>query len=310
MPIDVQTALAWPGAERMLSWTERDVILYHLSLGAGRRGADPELGLTYERALQVLPTFALVAGQGISSGRRAAAGLQMPGIDVDLRRLLHVGQSLRLHRPIPPHGSARLRTRILGVWDKGSAAIIDLEHIATAPDDTPLWTSGMQILARGEGGFGGARGEPTAPPSPRGPADLVFDVPTTPDQALLYRLNGDLNPLHIDPDAARAAHMDRPILHGLASLGILTKALLDAVAGGDFGGTPTVAGRFAGVLHPGETLQVAVWQTESGVRFEASCPERGGAPVLSHGLLQPAGEHIALSAPTAAEDPDRHSTRN
>ncbi|MGH3438672.1 MAG: hypothetical protein ACRDRN_19655, partial [Sciscionella sp.] len=133
MPIDVSTALGAEPSTREASWTRRDVLLYHLSLGAARDAADPELGYTYERDLRVLPTFAMVAGQGLSAGDGPALAMSMPGIDIDLRKVLHAGRSQR--------------------WQ-----------------------------------------------APEREADLVLDTPTTPDQALRYRLNGDLNPLHADPE--------------------------------------------------------------------------------------------------------------
>ena len=144
MPIDHEAALAAAPSVRQISWTRRDVLLYHLSLGAGRHAeTDPELGYTYERDLQVLPTFAAVAGQGISAGDVAAPGLDLPGIDIDLRRILHAGQSHTVHRPLPQSGRAAVTTRVAEVWDKGKAAVVVLESAAVDHDGDPLWTSRM-----------------------------------------------------------------------------------------------------------------------------------------------------------------------
>jgi hypothetical protein len=157
MAIDVKAALTAEPSVRDVSWTERDVILYHLGLGAGENTHDPAgLRWAYEKDLQVLPTFALVAGQGISAGDAPATGLSLPGIDVDLRRILHGGQSLTVHAPIPPSGEARVSSRVADVWDKGKAAVIVLEQTATDSGGNPLWTTGMQIWARDVGGFGGS----------------------------------------------------------------------------------------------------------------------------------------------------------
>lgn len=280
MPIDADKALAADPSVRTISWSRRDVLLYHLSLGAGRRG-DAELGYTYERRLRVLPTFAMVAGGGLSAGDTPSGGLDLPGVDIDLRRILHAGQALTMHRPLPSAGSATVASRVAEVWDKGKAAVVVLETSA-ADGDGPLWTARMQIWARGEGGFGGEPGPETPWAAPDREPDTVLDTPTTPDQALLYRLNGDLNPLHVDPEVAVAAGFERPILHGLASYGLVTKALVDGCLEGDPTRLRGLEVRFAGVLFPGETLRTVVWQAGDRLVLQATCPERDGAPVLSH----------------------------
>ena len=161
MPIHAEQALSSAPTTREVAWTARDVLLYHLSLGAGA-GVDPELRYTFEKDLRVLPTFAVVAGGGISAGDRPAAGMSLPGIDIDLRRILHAGQSLTVHRPIPASGTATISSRVANVWDKGKAAVVELEQAAAGPDGAALGTTTMQIWARGEGGFGGAPGPETA----------------------------------------------------------------------------------------------------------------------------------------------------
>lgn len=287
MPIDVEKALKAEPSSREISWTRRDVLLYHLSLGAGRHAeTDPELSYTYERGLQVLPTFAMVAGQGLSAGDRAAQGMDLPGVDIDLRRILHAGQALTVHRPLPASGEARVSSRIAHVWDKGKAAVIVLESSATSPEDEPLWTTTMQIWARGEGGFGGEPGPETPWAAPERDPDFVLDSPTTPGQALLYRLNGDLNPLHADPSFAQAAGFDRPILHGLASYGIVAKALVDGVLDGDAARLRGLSVRFAGSLFPGQTIRTQVWREGDRLALQSTCPERDDAPVLSHATAE------------------------
>lgn len=288
MPIDVERALAAEPTSRTISWTARDVLLYHLSLGAGRDAArDPELAWTFERDLQVLPTFAMVAGKGVSAGDApSTASMSMPGVDIDLRRVLHAGQELEVHRPLPAWGTALLSTRVAHVWDKGKAAVIVLEHDACDDQGEPLWTTRMQIWARGEGGFGGEPGPETAVAAPGRPPDHVLESTTRPDQALLYRLNGDLNPLHIDPGFARAAGFDAPILHGLASYAIVARSLVDGILGGDATRLKALGVRFAGSVTPGQTIRTEVWQEAGGLVLAASCPERDGAPVLSHATAQ------------------------
>lgn len=299
MPIDRHKALGAEPSRRDISWSTRDVLLYHLSLGAGADAATgPELHLTYERGLTVLPTFALVAGSGPSAGDAAASGVAMPGIDIDLRSMLHAGQGLTIHRPLPAAGTATLASRVTEVWDKGKAALIVLESAATTHDgQAALWTTTTRIWVRGEGGFGGAPGPQDAVSEPDGPADHILDTPTTPGQALLYRLNGDLNPLHADPEFAKAAGFDRPILHGLASYGLVCKALVDGLLDGDVTRLTGLSVRFAGSLTPGETIRTSVWRgagagsgTGTGTDADgaerlvlrSTCPERSDAPVLTH----------------------------
>ncbi|MFE6508400.1 MaoC/PaaZ C-terminal domain-containing protein [Nocardioides sp. NPDC057767] len=287
MPIDLSTALAAPPTMRTISWTARDVLLYHLSLGAGRDAAvDPELTYTYERDLQVLPTFAVVAGKTISVGDEPAAPvMRMPGVDVDLRRILHGGQRLTVHRPLPAAGTAELSTRVADVWDKGKAAVVVLEH-SVADAGGPLWTAQMQIWARGEGGFDGEPGPDTTWSAPDRAPDHVLDSSTAPGQALLYRLNGDLNPLHIEPPFAASAGFDRPILHGLASYGIVAKSLVDGLLGGDATRLRSLGVRFAGTVVPGETIRTSVWHDGDRLLLSASCPERDGQPVLTHATAE------------------------
>lgn len=282
MPIDRDKALTAEPSVREIHWTTRDVLLYHLSLGA----TAPHL--TYEKHLGVLPAFALVAGTGISSGEAAPPSFHLPGIDIDLRSVLHAGQGLRVHRPLPASGTATLASRVAEVRDKGKAALIVLESTASDAGGAPLWTSTMRIWARGEGGFGGGPGPEEDWTAPDRPADTVLTSATTPQQALWYRLNGDLNPLHADPEFARAAGFDRPILHGLASYGLLCEALVTGLLDGDVRRLTGLAVRFAGPVVPGETLETSVWHdgvTEDGERLlklHTGCPERDGAPVLTH----------------------------
>ncbi|WP_305092978.1 MaoC/PaaZ C-terminal domain-containing protein [Prescottella sp. R16] len=287
MPIDVTAALAAEPTVREAAWTERDVLLYHLGLGAGVDSLDPaELGWVYEKNLKVLPTFAMVAGQGISAGTLKPAGMNMPGIDIDLRKILHAGQSLTLHAPIPTSGSALVASRVANVWDKGKAAMIVLEQAATDHDGNPLWTTEMQIWARGEGGFGGEAGPDAVNAVPERAADKVLVSKTGTAQALVYRLSADMNPLHADPAFAQMAGFDRPILHGLASYGVVCKAVVDGILGGDPSRVQNFSVRFAGSIYPGETIETSVWQDGDTLTLLATCPERDGQPVLTHATME------------------------
>ncbi|MFI1012707.1 MaoC/PaaZ C-terminal domain-containing protein [Streptomyces sp. NPDC020965] len=276
MPIDPARAIAAEPRRAEISWDHKDVQLYHLGLGAGVPATDPaELRYTLESRLQVLPSFATVAG----AGRSLAGGLTVPGVDIDLTSVLHGGQTVRLHRPIPAVGTAVSTSRIAAVHDKGKAAILVL-RAEVADDAGPLWTSDAQIYVRGEGGFGGDRGTSVRPDPPSGEPDKTVEKRVREDQALLYRLSGDLNPLHADPDFAALAGFDRPILHGLCSYGMALKAVVDTVLGGDVGRVRSYTARFAGVVFPGETLRIRMWAGDGRVRVGVTAVERDDAPVV------------------------------
>ncbi|KND26509.1 MaoC/PaaZ C-terminal domain-containing protein [Streptomyces acidiscabies] len=283
MPIDAAAALAATPRTGEITWTRKDVQLYHLGIGAGTPATDPdELRYTLESRLHVLPSFATVAGNG-SPG--VISGLSMPGVDVDLSQVLHGGQSLTIHRPIPADGTATATGRIAAVYDKGKAAVLVMRTEVTDADG-PLWTGDAHIFVRGEGGWGGERGPSGRLEPPTGEPDLTVEREIREDQALLYRLSGDYNPLHADPDFAKRAGFERPILHGLCTYGMTLKAVVDAVLDGDVGQVRSYDTRFAGVVYPGETLRVRMWRGEGAVRVAVSAAERGDAPVLADTIVQ------------------------
>ncbi|MFE7135811.1 MaoC/PaaZ C-terminal domain-containing protein [Streptomyces sp. NPDC057638] len=283
MPLDPRRALAAAPREHEISWAPRDVQLYHLGIGAGIPATDPaELRYTLESRLQVLPSFVTVAGGARSD---PGGGLRTPGVEVDPAAVLHGGQTIRLHRPVPPSGSARLSSRIAEIHDKGTAAVLVLRGEA-ADGDGPLWTSDARIFVRGEGGFGGDRGPSGRPDPPSGDPVATVERAVREDQALLYRLSGDLNPLHADPEFAARAGFDRPILHGLCSYGITLKAVVDTLLGGETARVTSYRTRFAGVVFPGETLRIRLWPGEQRVRVEVSAVERGDAPVLTDTVVE------------------------
>ncbi|GAB3657240.1 MaoC/PaaZ C-terminal domain-containing protein [Streptomyces sparsus] len=278
MPIDVDLVLAAEPVTTELSWDHKDVQLYHLGLGAGRPATDPaELRYLLEDRLQVLPSFATVAGGGMA----AMDGLSAPGVDVDLTAVLHGSQSLVLHRPLPSGGGATQRARVTAVYDKGKAAVVVLR--AEARDgDGPLWTSEAEIFVRGEGGFGGERGPSHRTQEPDRAPDLTVERRIREEQALIYRLSGDWNPLHADPEFAALAGFDAPILHGLCSYGMTLKAVVDTVLDGDASRVGAYRARFAGVVFPGETLRIRVWRSAPGrLQLTVGAAERDDAPVLS-----------------------------
>jgi acyl dehydratase len=233
----------------------------------------------------VLPTFGNVAQ---SFHMTEAPTVKFPGIDIELSRVLHASEAITVPGPIPATGTGTAVTRFTEIWDKGKAAVIWSETTVTAPDGTLLWTQKRSIFARGEGGFGGERGPSSTSSVPDRAPDLELDVPTLPQQALLYRLCGDRNPLHSDPQFASAAGFPKPILHGLCTYGMACKALVDAILGGDTTQLASYGARFAGVVFPGETLRVSAWKNDTGYTGTVTAPSRDGAVVLSDLELTPA----------------------
>src|SRR5947209_18111233 len=185
--------------------------------------------------------------------------VQFPGIDIELAKVLHASERVEVPAPLPPSGSPKAGTRFTDIWDKGKAAVIWSDTTVIAPDGTLLWTHRRSIFARGEGGFGGERGPSTGANAPDRAPDLELDIAVLPQQALLYRLCGDRNPLHSDPEFAAAAGFPRPILHGLCTYGMTCKAITDALLDGDATAVAAYGARFAGVAYPGETLPVNGW---------------------------------------------------
>ncbi|GAU69381.1 putative enoyl-CoA hydratase [Streptomyces sp. NBRC 110611] len=302
MPIDAAKATSAEPRATELAWDHKDVQLYHLGIGAGaptpekpHPATDPdELRYTLESALHVLPSFATVAGSGsprlersreLGEGMAVVGGLSAPGIDVDLAAVLHGGQTVTLHRAIPVRGRATQTSSVPAVYDKGKAAVIVLRS-EVADDDGPLWTCDTQIFVRGEGGFGGDRGPSVRLDLPERAPDLSTERHIREDQALLYRLSGDWNPLHADPEFAELAGFDRPILHGLCTYGVALKAVVDTVLGGEVSKVRSYATRFAGVVFPGETLGIRMWREPGRVQVSVTAPGRDDAAVLADTVVE------------------------
>ncbi|SON60286.1 hypothetical protein MSIMFI_01780 [Mycobacterium simulans] len=286
MPIDVEVALAAELDPIEFSWTSSDIQLYHLGLGAGSDPLDSrELRYLVDDTPQVLPTFGSVAA---TFHVTTPPTVQFPGIDIELSKVLHASERVEVPAPLPPSGSARAVTRFTDIWDKGKAAVIWSETTVTTPDGAALWTQKRSIFARGEGGFGGERGPSGSDATPDRAPDLELAMPLLPQQALLYRLCGDRNPLHSDPEFAAAAGFSAPILHGLCTYGMTCKAITDALLDGDATAVAAYGARFAGVAYPGETLTVNVWKDDGRVVASVVAPARDNAVVLSGVELVPA----------------------
>lgn len=239
------------------SWTSKDALLYAVGIGAG---AD-ELAFTTENTSgidqQVFPTFPVVIGWGRGSAM-GSIGSFNPAL------LVHGQQAVTLHQPIPVEGSVTITSEITGMYDKGKAAVVVSESRALM-DGEPLYTNTSSVFIRGEGGWGGDRG-PSGPknvPPERDP-DHQVTYRTSPDQAFVYRLSGDRNPLHTDPAFAAIGGFDRPILHGLCSYGFTGRALLHTLCNSDPARFGHVEARFAAPVLPGDALTVKMWELGGG----------------------------------------------
>ncbi len=280
MPIDPSKALGATLAGRPFSWDQDRIILYHLGLGAGNPPTDPnELAYTYEKNLKVLPTWGVIPAFGSLGGLG-----QVPGLQFNPALLLHGEQDLEIHAPIPTAATVESQGRIAAIYDKGRAALVVLEVQTKDGNGNLMFTNRFSLFLRGEGGFGGERGPEAGNLPPQRDPDLVVESPTLPQQALLYRLSGDKNPLHADPDFAKLGGFDRPILHGLCSYGIVCKAVVDRALGGDTGKVARYQARFSGVVFPGETVVTSMWREGNQIIVEAKTKERN-SPVISNAAI-------------------------
>jgi acyl dehydratase len=284
MPIDVSRAVGAELGGGSYSWTEEDIILYGLGVGAGDPPTDPaELKYVYEGDLHVLPAFGTIPPFGIMMSLGTVDGLEL-----DLARILHGDQTLTVHRPIPTSGTVNQSGTVVDVYDKGKGALIVLEMFATLEKTgEPLFTNRTGVYVRGEGGFGGETGPAAGNRPPDRDPDHVIESPTLPQQALLYRMaSGDKNPLHADPAFAAFASFDRPILHGLCTYGIVCRAVVESALGGEPERVETYTARFTGHVFPGETLVTKVWEEGDRYLIETETKERG-KKVLSNAAITP-----------------------
>ncbi len=277
MPIDPSKALGHELGQGTGSWTKDDVILYNLGIGAGNPPTDPnELEYTYEKNLKAVPSFAVIPTFGSMGG----VG-NVPGLEFNFAMLLHGEQEIILHKPLPVEAKVTTTGRVAELWDKGKACLCVLEVDTADENGEPLFTNRFSLFLRGEGGFGGESGPGPANVAPDRAPDGRIEVPTLPQQALLYRLSGDKNPLHADPEFAKMAGFDTPIIHGLCSYGITCKAIVDHCLGGDVDKVAGYAARFAGVGFPGETYLIDYWNEGDKIYVEATSKERD-AKIISN----------------------------
>lgn len=261
------------------NWNSKDALLYAVGIGAGTG----ELAYTSENTSgvdqQVFPTFAVVVGWGAGSAMRNI-GTFNPAM------LVHGQQAITLHKPLPVAGSVTMQGGIAAMYDKGKAGVVVTETVATDnTDGQPMFTSRSSVFIRGEGGWGGERG-PSGPVNvpPERDADYQVTYQTSPDQALIYRLSGDRNPLHSDPAFAAMGGFDRPILHGLCSYGFTGRALLHTLCAGESAKFRHIEARFASPVLPGEALTISMWNTADGEAvFSTSAGDR---VVIDQGLVR------------------------
>jgi acyl dehydratase len=277
--IDLQQVV---GAELPVSefdWDEDRVILYHLGIGAGVPPTDPrELAYVYEGALTVLPSFATIPPFVSLIGVGGLAGME-----VNPAAILHGEHGVTIHRPLGVRGRVVTQGRVVEVHDRGRGALLEIEMVSS-DQDGPLFTNRAGIFVRGEGGFGRETAPAPWPQPPEREPDLVVESSTLPQQALLYRLSGDKNPLHADPAFAALAGYERPILHGLSTFGVVCKAIVDHLLEGDTGTVVGFGGRFSGVVYPGETITTSMWRQGEEILASATVEQRSSR-VLSPAVL-------------------------
>ena len=272
--------LQWAAVER--SWRPDDAMVYALGVGVG--SDDPGIGLEFTTensrgvVQQVLPTYAVL----ICNVRPVRTM-----VDVDPASIVHAGQAVTLHQPLPVEGTVWVSTRITGLEDKGTGALLTYESTAVDEHHKTVATATSSAFIKGEGGFGGRREPRALWEPPQNDPDHVVRFQTLPNQALLYRLSGDRNPLHSDPTFAQEAGFDRPILHGLATYGFTGRALVEELCASDVGAFGSMSGRFSRPAYPGEQLIVSIWRDRHDPRqalFQTRTAE--GRVVLDHGRFQ------------------------
>jgi acyl dehydratase len=281
MPLNPD-AVGAVGDVRTISWTSKDALLYAVGIGAGQNELPFTTENTQDTPQVVYPTFAVVAG----SGSRSAGVSALSHIGTfNLAMLVHGSQAVTLHRPIPVEATATSQDRVVAMYDKGKAAVVVMEADVKLESGEPLWTTRSSMFIRGEGGWGGDRG-PSGPQNepPASAPDHEVTLQTSPDQAFVYRLSGDRNPLHTDPAFAALGGFDRPILHGLCTYGFTGRALLGSLCDNDVTRFHHIEGRFSSPVMPGDALTIRAWRTGDGEAvFTTSVGDR---VVIDQGLVR------------------------
>ena len=278
-------------AARTFTYGDKDVMLYALGVGMSHDPMDErELAFTYEKNLKVIPTAATVLASAMGRPARGEGQVeQKPGhrpSQINFLMVVHGEQKVELHKPLPTSGTFTAEGRTIGAFDKGKdkGAVIVNETVWTDEKGEKVATLTGSTFARGDGGFGGpSEGQPEPHQIPSRKADLSVDIPTREDQALIYRLNGDRNPLHSDPESAKRSGFPRPILHGLCTYGITCRAVLQAITDYDPDQILSHQARFSAPVFPGDVITVDLWRDGAAISFEARVAARN-ATVIKNGL--------------------------
>jgi acyl dehydratase len=281
MPLN-PAAVGAVGDVRTMSWNSKDALLYAVGIGAGQNDLPFTTENTKDVQQVVFPTFAVVAGSGTTSpGKSAMAEIGT----FNWALLVHGSQAITLHRPIPVEAEATVQDKVVAMYDKGKAAVVVTEAETKLKTGELLWTTRSSVFIRGEGGWDGDRG-PSGPQNepPAKAPDHEVTLQTSPDQAFVYRLSGDRNPLHTDPSFAAIGGFDRPILHGLCSYGFTGRALLGALCNNDVTKFKHIEGRFSSPVMPGDALTIRMWNIGAGETvFTTSVGDR---VVIDQGLVR------------------------
>lgn len=283
MGFDPHYLLGLPPRVTMHSYTRRDTMLYALGVGAGQDPEARDLRFVYEEDLQALPTMAVVHGY-------PGFWQKEPQYGIDWKKVLHAEQSVTFERPLPVEGEVRSELTIDAIVDKGAekgALLYSTRRVFDCGDDVLLASVQQVSFLRGDGGKGGSD---TVPPKPYAipdrPADIELAASTRPEQALIYRLSGDYNPLHADPGVARDAGLPRPILHGLCTYGIAGRVVLDALCANEPGRMKKLDGRFTAPVLPGDDLRVSIWREGEGrAAYRVDVPARG-VTAINNGYVE------------------------
>jgi len=285
MTIDYHRLKNWSFPEVRQRYGTKDTMLYALGLGFGMNPLDrDELHYVYEEQLQAMPTMAVVLGY-------PGFWMKDPATGIDWRRLLHGEQRLRLHRSLPPTGEVIGRSRVRSITDKGAgkgAIVLTERTISNAESGELLATLEIVTFCRGDGGYS-SNGQPSDPAAPAPAAmpeaapEAICDIATRPEMALIYRLSADPNPLHVDPAVARAAGFERPILHGLATYGVVARAILKTFCDYRSERLQMLNLRFTAPVYPGETIRTEMWERGAQILFRARALERDQL-VLNNGV--------------------------
>ena len=269
MAID-PSAVGLSGGPVERSWTSKDCLLYAVGVGAGL----DELQFATEKNQQVLPTFAVIVGGGGSP-------LNQVG-EFNMAMLVHGEQGIELFKPIPVDGAVRSTGKIDAIWDKGSGAVVETSSDSSdAATGELLFKTTSSMFIRGAGGFGGERGPATEKFAFDRQPDHQVEYATRPDQALTYRLSGDRNPLHSDPEFAKLGGFDTPILHGLCTYGFTGRALLHTLCDSNPARFKSMTGRFSRPVIPGDGLTISMWVEGNSAKFQTHTQE--GDVVLDQG---------------------------